>query len=390
MSLAKSSDENWLKLCCYLLSRTQLNCNVLNYTWFNLVSIISIPDEKNCPPPYLLAFISQHGNENILMVCKERVVLQDSFNSCLWTWLETSGKCEHEEEVWSPILDGGVGFDVEVVGNVEVHEERDDLFQLGTRFPLWHVLPMTGVIKKQFAFNIFIIYTIQVPDISGTSGQPSGMQGGTYRGSCNLWRSVSCLNSNPQLVKETLVSWETIKDLSSNWLDLARHWRECHDGFQPNILDNLLPNWTRPSIRSRCRSIEFLLASQNVFLPRKQARDTKILISPDGAWEKAHLDAGDTPLADTPHPARVEWLEEHLFLASFNREKFCLTWMDSSVNWSSITSQNPAHTTPLLHLFNSKFNFLTTEAISTPIDCPLPDDGVKWVSYFPSGWRTTV
>ena len=180
------------------------------------------------------------------------------------------------------------------------------------------------------------------------------MQGRTYRGSCNLWRSVSCLNSNPQLVKETLVSWETIKDLSSNWLDLARHWRECHDGFQPNILDNLLPNWTRPSIRSRCRSIEFLLASQNVFLPRKQARDTKILISPDGAWEKAHLDAGDTPLADTPHPARVEWLEEHLFLASFNREKFCLTWMDSSVNWSSITSQNPAHTTPLLHLFNSQ------------------------------------
>ena len=52
--------------------------------------------------------------------------------------------------------------------------------------------------------------------------------------------------------------------------------------------------------------VEFLLASQNVFLPRKQARDTKILISPDGAREKAHLDAGDTPLADTPHPARVE------------------------------------------------------------------------------------
>ena len=34
------------------------------------------------------------------------------------------------------MLDGGVCFDVEVVGNVEVDNEDDELFQLGAGLPL--------------------------------------------------------------------------------------------------------------------------------------------------------------------------------------------------------------------------------------------------------------
>ena len=46
---------------------------------------------------------------------------KNPFHSSPWPWLELFGKSEHEEDVLSTILNGWIGLDVEVVGDVEAY-----------------------------------------------------------------------------------------------------------------------------------------------------------------------------------------------------------------------------------------------------------------------------
>ena len=57
---------------------------------------------------------------------------KNPFHSSPWPWLELFGKSEHEEDVLSTILNGWIGLDVEVVGDVEADDQTDDLLLLCT------------------------------------------------------------------------------------------------------------------------------------------------------------------------------------------------------------------------------------------------------------------
>ena len=221
------------------------------------VQLISLPDIENCLPPHLLTLIPQHSNENILVVGKEGVSLKNPFNSSPWPWLELFWKSEHEEDVLSAILDGWIGLDVEVVGDIEADDQIDDLLLLCTRLSCWHVVPeKIGFMKEKLLWMY-----LDIPKVSSCSGQPSSMQGWANSGGCNVCRDNPSLHCYSQLVKQTLISWKIWQNFFSYRLDFAGHWVELDNRKQPNIFDNALSNWTSPCVWSAGWSIQLSLKS---------------------------------------------------------------------------------------------------------------------------------
>ena len=243
------------------------------------VQLISLPDIENCLPPHFLILIPQHSNENILVVGKEGVSLKNPFHSSPWPWLELFGKSEHEEDILSAILDGWIGLDVEVVGDVEADDQTDDLLLLSTRLSCWHIVPENNCFhEEEICFRIYLA----IPEVSGCSGQPSGMQGWANSGSCNVCGDNPSLHCHPQLVKQTLISWQICQNFFSYWLDFARHRVELDNRKQPNIFDNALSNRTSPCVWSTSWSVQLGLKSMQFTIARIKEN------LPAGASEKAH------------------------------------------------------------------------------------------------------
>ena len=72
---------------------------------------------------------------------KISVALQHPLHCCSGTWLQVPGKGEHEEQVGRPILDSGVGFDVEVGRYIKIEDEFHYLLLLSRGFSGGHVVP---------------------------------------------------------------------------------------------------------------------------------------------------------------------------------------------------------------------------------------------------------
>ena len=83
---------------------------------------------------------------------------KNPFHSSPWPWLELFGKSEHEEDILSAILDGWIGLDVEVVGDVEADDQTDDLLLLCTWLSCWHIVPEKMVSWKKNCSECIWIY----------------------------------------------------------------------------------------------------------------------------------------------------------------------------------------------------------------------------------------
>ena len=76
---------------------------------------------------------------------------------------------------------------------------------------------------------------------------------------CNIWWHDACLNTKTKLVHELSISRQVTYYVLWHLFNLARYWLEGHHWSEPDILDNPLADWSRPSIRSRCRPVKLRL-----------------------------------------------------------------------------------------------------------------------------------